>query len=282
MVNAQTHQAIDPDPLKSGWDLPSAVVQRRIIAAISGHQKHGKTDFCLSAPEPIYYHNFDDGMEGVVEDLVKAGKKIYIKKYRMPNDRMDKALKEAQALATFGEYQKMWADSVARGQGTIIVDTHSEEWELRRFAKFGKLTQVPPYLYTEVNNDLRTDVREAYESGMNVLLLQKMKKAYAGKDWTGKWEPAGYNDLPFLVQANLECFRDEADGKFKVKIKDCRQNAALANTLLEVDRNDEAMMKQKYDWGIEDGLILPFVSYEDWFKGYSAFNEFLDCVFGAA
>ena len=62
-----------------------------------------------------------------------------------------------------------------------------------------------------------------------------------------------------LVQANLECFRDGADGLFKVLIKDCRQNASLANTLLEVDRTNEPLMRRKYEEGQEDGLIQPWL-----------------------
>lgn len=259
-------------PLESGWEKPSIVVPRRIIAAVSGHQKNGKTDFALSAPEPIFYHNFDDGMEGVVEELAKAGKEIYIKRYRMPNDRMDPTMKMARANEVFATYQKMWADSVARGKGTVVVDTHSEEWEIRRLAKFGKLTQVPAFLYTEVNNDLRTDVREAYESGMNIILLQKMKKAYVGKDWSGKWEPSGYSDLPFLVQANLEAFRDPADGLFKIMIKDCRQNASLSNTVMVVDRGSKE---------VEDALTIMQES-QPWMTEYSAFEDFLSLVFDPA
>lgn len=252
-------------PLDSGWEKPESQIPRRIIAAISGQQKNGKTDFALSAPEPIFVHNFDDGLEGVVETLVKAGKEIYFKRYRMPNSKMDEKQKQAAAEVLFDEYQRMWRDSVARGKGTIIVDTHSEEWEVRRLAAFGKLTQVMPVHYAEVNGAFRTDVREAYDSGMNVLLLQKMKKAYVGNNWNGLWEPAGYSDLPFLVQANLECFRDPADGLFKVLIKDCRQNASLANTFMEVDRSTLA---DRAPW--QDAA------------SYSAFEEFLDLVFDTA
>jgi hypothetical protein len=245
-------------PLESGWEKPESSIPRRIIAAISGQQKNGKTRFSLSAPEPIFVHNFDDGLEGVVEDLVKSGKEIYFKRYRMPNAKMDEKQKQAAAEVLFDEYQRMWRDSVARGKGTIIVDTHSEEWEVRRLAAFGKLTQVMPVHYAEVNGAFRTDVREAYDSGMNVLLLQKMKKAYVGNNWNGLWEPAGYSDLPFLVQANLECFRDPADGRFKVLIKDCRQNAALANTWMDVDFSDMPDWMQVQQSPFEDFLDLVF------------------------
>ncbi len=255
--------SFDPDPLKSGWSRPSIEVKRRIIAAVAGHQKHGKTDFALSAPEPIFLHNFDDGLEGVVEELVKSGKEIYFKRYRMPNDRMTVDQKQAAAEALFAEYKRMWKDSVARGHGTIVVDTHTEEWEIRRLAAFGKLTQVMPQHYTQVNEEFRTDIREAYDSGMNIILLQKLKKAYVANNWNGKYEPAGFADLPFTVQANLEAYRDESDGLFKLLIKDCRQNAALSNTVLDVDRS------------------LDHFPDEPWRdpREYSAFEDFLSLVF---
>jgi len=54
---------------------------------------------------------------------------------------------------------------------TLIFDTGTEAWELCRMARFGKLAQVMPQHYTEVNSEFRALVKAAYErKDLNVFL----------------------------------------------------------------------------------------------------------------
>lgn len=229
-------------PEQVGWQRPSDKVNERIIAAVSGLPKGGKSHLALTAPAPIFYHDFDEGLEGTIEQFVRSGKEIYTARYRMPakSSTPDEKQKEAELISE--RYQTMFYDSVRRGEGTVVIDTHTEEWEIRRLAAFGKLTQVMPTQYAQVNNAFRADIREAYESGMNVILLQKLKKEYTGNSWNGKYEPGGYTDLPYLVQCNIEAYRDPNDGEFKAYVKDCRQNMNLAGTVLEGPMCDFEML----------------------------------------
>lgn len=50
----------------------------RVIANVEAKQKAGKTHFCLTAPDPIVFFNFDQGLEGVIEPFKKAGKTIVV------------------------------------------------------------------------------------------------------------------------------------------------------------------------------------------------------------
>lgn len=234
-------------PLVAGWSVPSATPTRRLIAAVSGLEKMGKDFFALTASldedtSPVFLHNFDYGLEGVVEQFLVRGGKLFVAQYRLPKGwrTLPEDQKKLVATKAHDEFERMWDDSVARGKGTIIVDTHSEEWEVRRVAKFGKLTQVMPHNYGEVNNEFREMVRDAYDSGMNIIFLQKEKPEYVNNNKTGKTEPSGYTDLPFVVQTNLKAYRDPNDMRFKIFIKDCRQNASLAGKYMDVHDNYHA------------------------------------------
>ena len=127
---------------------------------------------------------------------------------------------------------------------TMIWDTATEVWELCRLAAFGKLSQVMPHHYVEVNSEFRALVNMAYERrDLNAIFIHKVKKEYrtnaAGKDnWTGKWERQGFGDMPYLVDCNLEHFfqRQVQDPEgnvivqpqFGVRVLDSRHNMLAA------------------------------------------------------
>lgn len=218
----------------AGWKLPSREIKRRMILGIQGMERGGKSHLALTGRPPIYIHNFDYGLEGTVEKFAVTGKEIYVAEYRMPKaprGQEQQVVKEAEVI--YRQFREMWDDSVAKGEGTIIVDTHTEEWELRRLAWFGKLDQIMPQQYTELNNDFRAQVRGAYDSGMTVILIRKMGKVYQGNQPTGAYEPKGFSDLGYMVQSVLEAYRDPNDGKFKALVKDCRVNSMLQWQVLE-------------------------------------------------
>jgi hypothetical protein len=56
----------------------------RLLMAIDGPQKGGKTHFALTAPGPIGILNIDNGLEGVVEKFYDKGKTIGVKKVTLP------------------------------------------------------------------------------------------------------------------------------------------------------------------------------------------------------
>jgi hypothetical protein len=91
-----------------------------------------------------------------------------------------------------------------------------------------------PQHYGPVNSEFRELWKGIYDDreDLNVVLTHKVKKEYkSGKDgkdaWTGKFERAGFADVPYLVDINLEHtmrFNEEAGvgGLFGVKVLDSR------------------------------------------------------------
>ena len=84
---------------------------------------------------------------------------------------------------------------------TVCIDGDSDTWELQRLAAFGKLTQIPSILYTDVNAARRALVSRGWQSGKNVIATNKVKQR-----WVDKLDSSGN-----VVMAN--------DGKTPVRIK---------------------------------------------------------------
>jgi len=235
----------------NGFKKADDKVVPRLIAAVSGLEKQGKTSFALSAPGPIIFFNLDYGMEGVIGKYTYL-KDIYVKEYRYK--RNDTADKYVQLWTGFVTDFYAALKSQAR---TIIIDTATEAWELLRLARFGKLTQVQPYHYGPVNAEYMALMREGYSYDKNIILLHKLKKQYVNESFSGNYERAGFNNTGFLVQANLEVYRDGLDGPFVLKILDCRQNSSVGGS--EVELEDEFT-----GFPYLAQLVFPNTSEEDW------------------
>jgi len=209
---------------------------RRLIVSVAGREKSGKTHFACTAPEPILFFNIDVGTEGVVGKFQDGldghkPKQILIYDVRLPKS----------SGSNKDVYGPLWLDVKSRlsaayglGRGTVVIDTATEAWELARLAHFGKLTQVMPHNYVEVNNEWREMLRMAYDSDMNTVLIHKQKAKYVNNVRTSEWETAGFGEIGYLVQANFLTYRDDTDGgpAFNMLIQDCRQNPNLSGQVL--------------------------------------------------
>lgn len=234
-----------------GFTKANDVVKHRLIASVSGLEKNGKTSFALSAPGPIIFFNLDYGLEGVLCKYTDH-KDIYVKEYRYKrNDTPDK-------------YNALWAGfandyyaALKSKARTIIIDTATEAWELLRLARFGKLTQVQPYHYGPVNAEYTAVIREGYSYDKNIILLHKLKKKYVNDKFTGEYDRAGFTNTGFLVQANLEVYRDGLDGGFFVSVIDCRQNSMIGG--MEFELADE-----QSGFGFLAQLVFPDSDHGEW------------------
>jgi len=193
----------------------------RLVASVNGLPKTGKTHFALTAPDPIFFVNIDIGTEGVVDKFQAEGKRIYLYDVRVPRT----ASKEIY-VPMWENLKKIYEKVFKVGAGTVITDTDSEAYELARLAKFGKLTQVMPQHYTEVNNEYREILRLAYDSPMNAVFIHKMKPKYIQNARTSEYEPSGMSDMEYNVQVNITMHREDTDEgtEFSAFIKDCRHN----------------------------------------------------------
>lgn len=203
--------------------------RRRLVCSIEGKEGTGKTTLACTAPDPIIYIDIDVGTEGVVEKFQDGSnggpaKRIFIKPIRVPK------------AADRETYDGLWSDmrtaietAYRLKHGTVVIDTASEAWELCRLARFGKLAQVPPHLYGQVNADWREFLRLAYDSHMNTILIHKVKPVYINNARTSDVEIAGMSDVPYLVQVRLSTYKAQGDdgAQFGFRVLKCRPQQPL-------------------------------------------------------
>ena len=235
MAKANTPAA--PPSLGGSFKVANTIAARRMIMAVDGLDKQGKTHFALTAPGPIAYQSLDIGAEGVMEKF-QTSKTIYAADYGLiieKGESQESIMKKALPVwdQFFDDFQlalKRAAEGLVR---TIVWDTGSELWELLRLARFGKLIQIMPHHYTALNSEYRNMVRAVYGTPTNMVILHKLKAEWKDNPATGKgsktgaYERAGYADTAFLVQVNAGVYRN-AEG-FHLVVKNCRQNPDVAD-----------------------------------------------------
>jgi hypothetical protein len=209
---------------------------KRLIIAVRAMEKCGKTRFGLTAPKPIMYLNFDRMIEEVVlaELGINPDTDLFIKKIRvdseLPQDKHKEQWREVQEAI-------LWALRESEGIRSIVVDTESEMWELARMSEFGKLTQVMPYLYTQLNSGYKFLLDQCDKHNVNVIFLQKLKKQYKNDTWAGGYEPAGFGKLKDIAQVNAEMYMVE-DGEDEVFTLEILNNGLKASMNHEVFQNE--------------------------------------------
>ncbi len=164
-----------------------------------------------------------------------------------------KTIDECEAL--WEEFKRLFVTALKSKARTIVIDTATEAWELARLAKLGRLAQVMPHQYTAVNSEYRDLIRAAYAYDKNILLLHKLKPKYMNDKRTNKYERAGFSETGFLVQTNLEVYRDEEDGEFSVFIRDYRLDPNMAG---------ETLSGPMCSFPFLASTLLPDTSPEDW------------------
>lgn len=186
--------------------------KRRLIMAVSAEDKNGKTGFGLSAPPPVMHFNFDRKVEAsALETLGIDPKDIIINEVRVDaKEALDKIKRKWQQVRDGFLWALREADSVR----SIVIDTETEMWALARLAEFGKISQVMPHQYVQVNQTYKALLDEADKCDKNVIFLRKMKKEYKNENWTGNMETSGFSQLPYIMQVNGLMYRDkDEDGQ---------------------------------------------------------------------
>lgn len=199
-------------PLPAGFVKPDTAAKRRLIVNIQGPEKTGKTDWCLrTGPTPVFHIVLDpNGLEVAKKIIRDTGREIYT--LSIPYSRnMDQAAAVASWNALWGALEK----ALQYGSGSVVVDSATELDSLCRLAHFGKLEKVPTFKYIERNKDMQAVMSAVYGSAMNCFFISKQKKQYTPDSkgesaWNGRYELAGWDELPYSVQANLRTRMDEA------------------------------------------------------------------------
>ena len=196
----------------------------------------GKTHFALTAPGPIIYFDFDTGTEGVVEKFQTGA----VEGQDGPKQVLKYAVRFSKVSATQEEWKKAWGDFRLRwqvayelGEGTVILDTATEGYELSRLAEFGRLESVRGRNYGPISREWKDLIRLGYDSDMNTVLLHRLKPVWLNDVRTDKYEMAGYTGTSNEVQVSLVTHRQDVPGKYPVFSADvvkCRHKMELVGS----------------------------------------------------
>ena len=235
MVTA-VDQAVIAELKKMGASDVMKETPYHLVVSLSGLAKTGKTHVSCTAPPPIVFINVDIGTEGVVNKF-QAGidgepaKQILIYDVRVPKENTSKEMYEVM----WNKLKMLINKAYTLKQGTVVYDTSSEAYELARLAHFGKLTQIMPHNYQQVNNEWKDLLRTAYDSPMNTIFIHKMKPKWVNNTRTAEFELAGFADMCYLSQINLTTHRagEGENIEFSVSVDDCRINHKVGGEVLE-------------------------------------------------
>lgn len=246
----------DPTPRDLGLRSDSFTVDYpdrptpRIIANVEAKQKVGKTDFCLRhVPDPVVIFNFDQGLEGVVDALRRAGKRIIVAGVPTKDPRKYPAYHFARPVPQRGEKRKdegyltrvktsaasIWErwisdmDEFYKSDArTGVVDTGGGAYTLAKFAFVGmdKYTQKDDP-YGQKSGDMKAlfqgIVADGYSYDKNVLWVHRLKQEWKGGEPSGRMIASGYPDIAYEVQVTLRLSLDrKAEGGRTVEVRDGR------------------------------------------------------------
>jgi hypothetical protein len=252
--------------VRDGFVLPNQLRKgkfKRLLVGTDGWSDTGKTEFALSAPGPGLVLCLDRGQEGVLDNPHPPKTRrddFAFKMIKVPLAGTTKVHDYNEHWRTFySEYIAATENPDAR---TIIIDGDSDSWELQRLAAFGKLTQIPPIFYTEVNAARKAMIARAFDSGKIVIMTNRLKDGYEnqiveGKDIqvkTGKEVRQGYSDQDYLYQLQLRHLR--SDKGWGVRITKCKVDMGLVGfELWGEDCNFQSLVQVVYpnvplsEWG---------------------------------
>jgi hypothetical protein len=190
-------------------------------------------------PGPIFILDLNLGLEGVIEKYATA-KDLYVQTIQIPLSKdlpgqpwtiLSTAAAEQWRKAILSLQEALKEETIR----SIFLDTGSELWDLLRIARLGKLAQVLPVQYTQVNAEFRQLLQILLTSKKNVLMSHKMKPEYVNDQKTNRFERSGFGDVGFDVQVEVRADRDlkaVGDDQFTLTFGDCRANKELKGQVL--------------------------------------------------
>ena len=197
----------------------------RLIYRSWGWDKVGKNHFGYTMPDPILGLYLDPGgTEGVAQKFLSGTNGWPKKDIRQIQYRFNKKWDDQDKAK---EVRDQWMEdyqhalTVARS----IQWDETETWELCRFAEFGRESDIQRE-YGPLNGMYRGLIQDAFDAGVNLQLIQKVKTKWVEGQSTDEMEPMGFKQSGNIVQVSLEHTWSAEDG-FQVKIVNCRQNTEV-------------------------------------------------------
>lgn len=282
-----------PESLKrSGYiSLQELGAKRRVMIGTEGETNTGKSEFIFSAPGPVGVLCLDRNLDGVAHNTTPPTSRredIAIKMVCLQGNygnRIADTKLTNSFLEDWQAYRREYKELLANADTvTAGFDGDSDSWELQRLAEFGKLTQIPSILYDSVNAGRRSMIREAYDSGKNIISTNKVTDIYVDKIGvdgrvemstsgkavqvkSGQLRRQGFADYKYLWQIQIRHLRRDPifnstlkriiPGAFGLRILECKSRMEIKGEELWGDNcNFRGLVE----------LVYPDVDPEEWFQ----------------
>jgi hypothetical protein len=228
-------------------------VTPRLTILPFGKTKNGKTWFALSSPGDLGIISNDTNTKQIAQKYVglHPGKKIHFAEFnKSPLSQIDDINELKKFWANYREsYYKMLSIKSVR---TLIVDTHTIQWDDCKLAyvgkdkpdpsseidpKTGKPTGTRIGTQRTIQRDLGEPKREIREminaiGDKNLILIAQGEDEYKdgpdGKGFrTGRIKPKGMPGVEYLSQCEIFMFRDEKTGTFVARMMSSTANSSI-------------------------------------------------------
>lgn len=242
----------------------------RLFLSVDALQKRGKTRFALTAPKPLAYINLDRAFESCEADVQKLAEGAFIADLSGTAMQVsagqgklgDQVLEPFRqgAQAALEQINETWRTAYANFR-TVVVDTSTRWYDIKKVAAFGKLTQIKPEHYGPVKAEFEQLLYEGLGAGCNVILLHKQGKEYKNDQWTGGYERKGYADTDFVAHARITLTRLDPDERTS---EDLGFRALIRDVGTIATGDGEVLENENITFQMVALTIRPDTTPEDW------------------
>ncbi|MBT9151109.1 MAG: hypothetical protein DDT40_01293 [candidate division WS2 bacterium] len=179
--------------------------------SIVGRMKRGKTTLALSAPRPLVVFDFELGVDKVEPRYVKDRDSISVISYIKEMTDV-KTRKKTTAINLWHKILVDFNEALEnKDVRTIVFDTFTGVWEIRRMAYLAELQQnepsrknLMPQEYFIPNTDMKMLITQALIHDKILITIQHIRDKYSadGKP-TGEEEPDGFKYTGDLMEVEL-------------------------------------------------------------------------------
>lgn len=205
-------------------DVTSEFTRRCVLMEIYGDTDTGRSTLALTAPGPICYVHFYEKVDGLLQDVVQRGVRVrQCKIGDILRGDSKQVIELAEIAAARMEQAISGAYSWAR---TIIVDTHTEAWQVVQLAKLGGLTpetkdedqvRKGQLVYAELNARWASLMKEFRkhadeDNRTNLIFIGQTSAEYkkvAGSNRaenTGRTVSAGQKQMSYFMDVRLRTY----------------------------------------------------------------------------
>lgn len=188
------------------------MIRDTVFKTISGPTSSGRTTYAFTAPDPILcFHSEIGKIEEPVNRAREQGKEVSLVDFSFTAvpGLSEKELSKT-ARDQFDEFASLLI-ALSPNYRSVLLDTHSDAYDLLRYARFGRLTNVKPTDYGPLNAEWFLLFKTLkHTCDCNFVAIGKQKEQYRGNQASGKMVPAGHKEMGesgYLTDVVLESYR---------------------------------------------------------------------------